>query len=153
MKFLMPDDKAILSMLGALFGDDTKVSAATARDAPTDWVAVYVDDAGNPVAACACNKEFVAYAGSALMMMPAAGAKQVAASGSVDETLASSFHEIMNICSRFLMSDHTPHLRLGSVSRRSEAQGLAAILPAATRKDFAVAIPRYGTGQLACLVT
>jgi len=128
-------------------------AAAAAKDAPTDWVAVYVDDAGTPVAACACSKEFVAYAGSALMMMPPAAAKQAAASGAVDETLASSFHEIMNICSRFLMSDHTPHLRLATVSRRGAAQGLAAIAPAATRKDFAAAIPRYGAGQLACLVT
>lgn len=153
MKYLLPDDKSVLAMLGPLFTGETKVAAATRKDQPADWVAIYVDDATAPVAACVCNKEFVAYAGAALMMLPPNAAKEAAGSGAMDEMTVSSFHEIMNICSRLLMSDHTPHLRLGQVLPRKDATALAAIEKAGTRKDFQVTVPRYGSGQLACLVT
>ena len=153
MKFLMPDEKSVLAMLGALFGDDTSVTAAAKQDQPSDWVATFVTDDNTLVAACVCTKEFVAYAGAALMMLPAAQAKKAAADGNVCEVTTGSFHEIMNICSRFLMNDHTPHLRLGQVCRRGDAAGFAELEKAGSRKDFKIAIPKYGSGQLACVVT
>jgi len=153
MKFLMPDGKSALPILTPLFGDDTKFSPAPKSEQPGDWVALYVGTDNTPVAACICNKEFVAYGGSALMMIPAGVARQAATDGNVTDVMVESFHEIMNICSRFLMSDHTPHLRLGVVKKRADAPELAELEKAATRKDFQVDIPKYGTGSLACLVT
>ena len=153
MRFLLPDDKAVLGILSALFGDDTKVSTAPMKDLPTDWVAIYVGDDDKPVAACVCNKEFVAWSAAGLTMLPAAAAKEAATKGSFTEVMVGSHQEIMNICSRFLMSDSTPHLRLGRICPRKDAPELAEVAKAGTRKDFQVAIPRYGSGQMACLVT
>jgi len=153
MNFLMPDGKTALPILRPLFGDDTKFATAPKTEQPGDWVALYVGTDNTPVAACICNQEFVAYGGSALMMIPAGVAKQAATDGNLTEVMVESFHEIMNICSRFLMNDDTPHLRLGAVKRRSDAPELAELEKSATRKDFQVAIPKYGTGTLACLVT
>ncbi len=153
MKFLLPDERGVMAMLEPLFGDDTKIKTAAKADSPSDWVAIYVDDSGVPVSACVCNKEFVAFGGSALMMIPAGAAKEAAANGDATDVMIESFHEIMNICSRFLMSDNTPHLKLGQVGKRSEVAALAEIEKACSRKDFQVAIPKYGLGNLACIVT
>lgn len=153
MKFLMPDDKSALAMLRPLFGDDTKITVAPKKEQPGDWVALFVGADNTPVAACICNKEFVAFGGSALMMIPAGAAREAAADGNATDIMVESFHEIMNICSRFLMSDDTPHLRLGAVKKRAETPELADLEKLATRKDFQVAIPKYGAGGLACLVT
>lgn len=153
MRFLLPNDKAVLGILSALFGDDTRVSAAPMKDLPTDWVAIYVGDDNKPVAACVCNKEFVAWSGSALTMLPAGAARESISGGAFTEVMVGSFQETMNICSRFFMSDSTPHLRLSRICPRKDAPELAEVGRAGTRKDFQVAIPRYGSGQMACVVT
>lgn len=153
MRFLLPNDRSVYGILSALFGDDTKISATPMKDQPTDWVAIYVGDDDKPVAACVCNKEFVAYSGSALTMLPAAAAKESLSGGSFTDVMVGSFQETMNICSRLLMSDSTPHLRLSRICTRKDAPELAEVVKTGTRKDFQVMIPRYGSGQMACLVT
>ena len=58
--------------------------------------------------------------------------------------------EIMNICSRLLMTDTSPHLRLARLypAKSLEAPVNAVLSGAKGRVDFEVNVPKYGPGTL-----
>ncbi len=57
------------------------------------------------VAICVCGLEFEAYSGAALFMIPADAANEMIAGQSVTDAILDNFYEVMNICSKLLMSD------------------------------------------------
>ena len=81
------------------------------------------------------------------------GAAPAPAGGNIGEAILGGFQEVMNICGTLFMSDQTPHLRLKQVAPRKDAVGLADLKKAATRKDFQVTVPKYGSGQIAFVVS
>ncbi len=152
MKHLQPDENRIKDMLGALFGDNLEV-ATSESPVQDSYAAVYVDADDTPGAVALCDPAFAAYAGAALSMMPPNGAKEAAESNDIPKTMFDNLHEVMNICTRLVIGESTPHLRLAKVCPSSETDAVDTIRETASRVDFQVDIPRYGSGGLAFIVT
>jgi hypothetical protein len=140
-------------MLSLLFGDELIVKDAGEKAAPAAFAAIYVHEDQSPGAACLCSQEFAAFAGAALSMVPPNVAKDAARGGALTEMMAGNLYEVMNICSRLVISDTTTHLRLAKVCSSKEADGLTLIEQTGKRVEFEVSIPRYGAGNLAFIVT
>ena len=89
-------------------------------------------------------------AGAALSMIPAPAANGMIAEKSVTEDVKANFHEVMNICSKLMLSDKSPHLRLVDVQEpgASTTQIVTSLDASATTVAFEVEIPRYGKGYL-----
>lgn len=153
MQNLLPDQAATHELLSVLFSDGFEVKKVTPAtgDKPA-YIAMFVREDQSPGAAGLCSKEFAAYASAALSMLPSGVAKDAAKSGQLTEMMAGNLYEIMNICSRLLFSDATPHLRLTAVTSAAEAEGMAQLQNEASRVEFEISIPKYGVGRLGFLV-
>ena len=159
-KHPIPDKDDLKKILAMLYGNALKLdkgSAVPADDNSKCMVAVYVNDNNEPVTACVCDHKFIAFAGSALTMIPAGGAEDAANSGDFSEMMLGNHHEIMNICSRvFMTCSNAPHLKLDKIYN-APAQlpdGVKPIVHESTgRADFKVTIPGYGDGAMSFLCT
>jgi hypothetical protein len=148
----IPSAAQVKDLLGMLF-DGLAVKPASKLDlsaASTSYVGVYVSDGGEPVALCSCNLDFAAGAGAALSMLPPNAAKDAVKAKSLPAPMQENLRELMNICTRLVLKDGTPHLRLQEVyPAKSLPAPAAAIAGAATgRADFEVALGKYGAGVL-----
>ena len=145
----VPDVAKVRSLLGMLFdGMEVKPGAKVDPAARGAQVAVFISDDGEPVAACACDVGFAAAAGSALSMLPPPVAKDAARSGELTDVMQGNLNEIMNICSRLVMSDTSPHLRLERVypGATLPAGAVALLAAPAARADFEIGLSKYGPG-------
>ena len=150
--YVMPEPKAISALLEMIFGDGVKVDKA-APDVAGKTVATFIDDSDRLVALCACDDRFVGYSGAALSMIPPDAANEILAGGEMTPVMKENFYEVMNICSKLLMSDSSAHLRLHRTLPAEQAGAAIAELEAATGIGFQVDIPRYGAGCMHFLVT
>jgi len=106
------------------------------------------------VALCACDKEFVAYSGAALSMIAADVANDMISGNAVTEAMVDNFFEVMNICSKLLMSDSSAHLRLDrTLNSHHSAEAIAALQESANIAGFGIGMPNYGKGTLTFVVT
>ena len=154
MTIALPDAKYTATLLGMLF-DGLAVKPGAKLDlAAGAWCAVYVGDDARPGAYCACDLPFAAYTGAALSMLPAGVAKDAIRERALSEVMRGNLHEVMNICTRLVVLENAPHVRLtGVLAVSALAPDQAALLKAAkARVDFEVTIPRYGAGLFAVLV-
>lgn len=151
----MPDAAKVKQMLGLLFdGLDVKPGKKFDIVPPSgSWVGMYVADDGKPVAACAVDVALAANSSAALSMLPPGTAKDAARTRELTDVMIANLQEIMNICSRLLMSDSSAHLKLGRVyPSQAMPPELTALLGAARgRIDFELNVPKYGAGTLAVL--
>lgn len=149
----LPNDRETLGVLSMLYGDDIKVAMDDDSLAieNSKLYGLYVDSEGKPVGACLCDTQFAAYAGAALSMLPPGGAEDAADSGEISATMKENVYEVMNICSRLLMGDDTPHLKLenmyNDVTELSE-DAVEMIKAAEGSSHFDIDIPNYGKGRL-----
>lgn len=114
-------------------------------------VAIYLRDDDTPIGAAVTDFPFAAYSGAALTRIPPGGAEDAAQSGDLSESILENVHEVFNICSRLLMSNDSPHLRLGPVytSLADVPENEAAILHnPVSRSDLEVDVPNYGSGMI-----
>jgi len=154
VKHPVPSKVDLRQILAMLYGNDLTLEAASAVPAENgskSVVAVYVNDDNEPVTACVCDHEFVAFAGSALSRIPLGGAEDAAESGDFSDMMLGNHHEIMNICSRLFMSSDSPHLRLEKVYISPDEvpeNARAVIQSSELRADFNVQVPGYGAGSL-----
>lgn len=157
--YTLPSTSDIEETLGMLFGDDTFIKPAKPLPVKTgngNFVSIYVNDGGDPVAASVFDMAFAAFAGSSLSMIPAGGAKDAVKTGELSDDMLDNLNEVMNIISRLLMDGDTPHLRLQTVyadAGKVPDNALAMVNAPAGRTDCEVSIPRYGKGYLSLLVT
>lgn len=152
-KYIIPKSAAISSLLEMIFGEGVKVAEAPA-DVAGKTVATFIDDDDQLVALCACDSEFVGYSGAALSMIPPDAVNEVLAGGELTPVLKDNFFEVMNICSKLLMSDSSAHLRLHRTMPPGEAgAAIEALAGSASGLGFSVDIPRYGKGNMHFLVT
>jgi hypothetical protein len=151
-RYPLADAVKIKTMLGFLF-DGLDVKAGKKFDLATSWVGLYVADDGKPVAACVVDTTLAAYSSAALSMLPPNVAKEAIKSGDLSVPMLANLYEIMNICSRLLMSDSSPHLKLDTVSSHKTPDPAAKPLLAAAkgRADFELSLPKYGSGSLALI--
>jgi hypothetical protein len=154
-KHPVPDAAQVKDLLGFLF-DGTAVKAAPKLDiSPSSgsFLALYVADDGSPVALAACNIAFAANAGAALSMLPPAAAKEAAKNKLLTPAMNDNLREVMNICSRLMLRDGSPHLRLDHVCLANALPPTATALVSATtgRADFEITLGKYGAGALSIL--
>lgn len=148
--YVMPDTQSIASILEMIFGEGVEVTDAEVIDFDDKHVATFMSREQELVALCACDLPFVAYSGAALSMIPANTAKDMANGGGLTEAVLSNFHEVMNICSKLMMSETSAHLRLDkTLAPDQSASAVTALDASASTSVFNVDIPRYGKGVLA----
>lgn len=149
----LPDAAKVKQMLGLLFdGLEVKPGKKFDITPPSgSWVGLYVADDGKPVALCAADVLLSANSASALSMLPPGVAKDAAKSKELTDVMVGNLREIMNICTRLLMSDTSPHLKLEALypATALPAGATAVIGGAKGRIDFELTVPKYGPGTLA----
>lgn len=148
--YIVPTANSIEKILEALYGPGLTVTPNDDASLLDRHVATYVSEDQALVAIGACDAAFVAYSGAALTMVPADAANDMISSQDLTEVVLSNFHEVMNICSRLLMSDDSPHLRLDeTLAPGSAAQAVSTAESLAQAASFSIEIPQYGNGNIA----
>jgi hypothetical protein len=151
----LPDGKKIVQILGGLFDGLAVKPGGTFDETPTGgaWFGVFVADNGNPVALCGADVNLAASFGAAFSMLPVAAAKDAAKSRELTDVMKENVREIMNICTRLVMDDVSPHLRLDQLHAAHELPAPAAALLGAPkgRREFQLQLPKYGGGTLTLL--
>ena len=148
----LPDGKKVSNMLAVLFdGLDVK-PGGTFDSSLTQgaWFGMFVLDAGEPAALCGADATLSASFGAALSMLPVSAAQEAAKTKNLTDVMVGNIREVMNICSRLLMDNNTPHLKLEELYPRKSLPAHAAGLLAApkTRIQFQVSVPKYGGGVM-----
>ncbi len=151
-KYNIPADRETLGVLSMLYGDGLVVKKAEENPTIDDdaLVGLFVDQEGKTVAACTCDVPFAAFGGAALSMMPKGGAEDAAESGEISPVMQENVYEVMNICSRLLMNDSTPHLKLTDMYEGIDKvpDDSVEVIKNAPGVKFEVEIPNYGKGHL-----
>ena len=152
----LPDVAITRELLGMLFDGLTVKPAAAKLDASpksSSYCGVYVCDQGAPVAICACDLAFAANSGAALSMLPPNVAKDAIKTKELTEVMLANLREVMNICTRLLIRDHSPHVRLDGLMPAAVLPAPAAPILSAPRArvDFEIGLGKYGGGQIAVM--
>lgn len=152
--YVTPTVESVLKMLKMFFGDDTSVCEIIPSDLSDRYVATFVSSDNCLVAVCACDAKFVAYSGAAFSMLPVDVANEMATSMNFSEVVTANFHEVMNICSRLLVSEQSEYLRLDKTLSPGDGSRFVEELQACgALSGFEIGIPGYGTGHMAVLIT
>ena len=151
----LPDVARVKELLGMLF-DGLTVKAAGKLDVSpksSGYFAVYVSDDGTPAGLVACDIAFAANSGAALSMLPPNAAKEAVRDKELSPVMLANLHEVMNICTRLLLRDDSPHLKLRELCPAAKLPAAAAAIAAApkARIDFEIGLGKYGAGMLAAL--
>ena len=154
LTYPMPTSEKVTAMLENLFdGLVIKPGKSFELIEARAMVGVYCADNGTPVAACATDFALSAVAGSALSMLPPPVCKDAITTGTLNDTMKENLKEIMNICSRLLMDDFSPHLKLLSMHPARGVPKAAAqmLMEVRNRAHFNLTIPRYGSGFMSVM--
>ena len=148
----IPDLAQVKELLGMIF-DGLTVKPGPKLDASPKsncYFGVYVSDAGAPVALCGCDFAFAANSGAALSMLPPNAAKEAVKDKELTPMMLANLHEVMNICTRLMLRDDSPHLKLREVCPVAALPAPAAQILGApnARVDFEVGLGKYGTGVI-----
>jgi len=148
--FVKPDVASVTSLLQMFLGEELVVTGNDSPEFTGRYVATYVDDNDALVALCACDIPFVAYTGAALSMVPVGAAEDAIASKDITPVMVDNFHEVMNICSKLMMSDTSAHLRLDkALTPEQSADSISTLQEKAGELcGFDVKVPGYGDGSL-----
>ena len=154
-KIPLPDATQVRELLGMLF-DGMMVKAGGKTDVSPGskaYVGVYVSDNGTTVALCACDLALAASSSAALSMLPPGVAKEAAKSGELTDVMLANLREVMNICTRLVLREDTPHVRLETRCQAGKLPASAAALAAGpkARADFEITLAKYGSGKFAVL--
>ncbi len=155
--FPLPDVAKVQRILGVLFdglevkpgGTFDKTSAAGA------FFGVFVGDGDVPVALCGADLNLTASLAAALSMLPSAAAKAAVETRELGVMMFENLHEIMNICTRLVLDQSSPHLRLDQVYPYAYLPAAAAAILSTTHghREFQLNMPKYGGGVLSLLST
>jgi len=151
----LPDAAQVKDLLGMLF-DGLAVKTGPKLDVSAkanNFFGVYVADDGRPVALCGCDFAFAANSGAALSMLPPNAAKEAAKDRALTPVMMANLHEVMNICTRLMLRDDSPHLKLRELGPLTTLPAPAAAIAATPRGrvDFEVSIAKFGPGVLSVM--
>jgi len=151
----LPDVALVKELLGMLF-DGLTVKPGPKLDASpksNSYFGVYVSDDGTPLAVCGCDLAFATNSGAALSMLPPNVAKEAAKDKELTPVMLANLHEVMNICTRLMLRDDSPHVKLRELCAVSALPPPAvAILSAPKgRVDFEVGLGKYGAGVISVI--
>lgn len=147
--YIEPTADSVQELLAMLFGDALTVVSTEPEKLSEPYVATYINMDGDVVAVCACDISLVARAGAAFSMVPADVAEESINGEEVSDIFRGNFHELMNICSKLMMSDDSDYLKLEKtlVPAENSARIVAAMV-GANAFAFTVNIPEYGDGVM-----
>ncbi len=152
-QYVVPGTRATTELLAMIFGNEISVAKGEATEISDSHVATFIDDDDKLVAICACDKQFVAYSGAALSMIPANVANEMIGSNDIPESILSNFYEVMNICSKLMMDDDSLHLRLDKIAAPGEASAeIGSMADCDQTLSFTLNIPQYGQGGFDFLI-
>ena len=155
----VPSLKAVRDLVGDLTGKEIEVASgaepvAVGGDSGS-VVALYVDAELKSRAVIVFDLALAAYSGAALGLIPAAGAQDAVAEGTLSDTLLENCTEVLNIMASMFNQVRAPHLKLYKAfgpgeQLRPDVVELA--VRTAPRDDISVDIARYGTGRMSVVV-
>jgi hypothetical protein len=151
----LPDTALVKELLGMLF-DALSVKLGPKLDVSPKaacYFGVYASDDGTPVALCGCDMAFAANSGAALSMLPPHAAKEAVKNKELTPVMLANLHEVMNICTRLMLRDNSPHLKLCELCALNALPPPASAIIAAPkgRIDFEIGIGKYGSGVLSVM--
>jgi len=151
----LPDIAQVKDLLGMLF-DGLSVKLGPKLDVSpkaNSYFGVYVADDGTPAALCGCDIAFAANSGAALSMLPPNVAKEAAKDKALTPVMLANLHEVMNICTRLMLREDSPHLKLRELCPLTALPPPAAAIvgTAKGRVDFEIVIGKYGAGVLSVM--
>jgi len=149
MRYQVPDVAAVDELLEMLVGEVSTAEHDVSAVADQKYVATFINPEDELVAICASDVPFASFSGAALAMIPPDVAKECVSDGKLSASLSENFHEIMNLCSKLMLSETSEHLRLDKTYAPDELpEGVIALESANTQCGFEIDIPRYGKGTL-----
>lgn len=143
-------------MLAMLYTDLKVEESGTAVENDANAIyGTYIDDNDVPVSLAVIDRDYAAYLGSALTLVPPATAQASAQSGEYSDVVMGNIREILNILSRLYMEGSSPHLRFAEVRMTKgdltpDEQRI--VDNVAARLDMKMEVPGYGAG-LCSLIT
>jgi hypothetical protein len=155
VSYPLPNIAQVKELLGMLF-DAPSVKLGPKLDVSPKalgYFGVYVSDDGTPVALCGCDMAFAANSGAALSMLPPNAAREAVKEKVLMPVMLANLHEVMNICTRLVLRDDSPHLKLHELCALNALPAPAAAIVAAPkgRIDFEVGLGKYGSGLLSVM--
>jgi hypothetical protein len=151
----LPDAAIVRDLLGMLFDGLTVKPGGKLDVSPKSgsYFAVYVADDGSPASICVCDIAFAANSSAALSMLPPNVAAGAVKSKQLTDVMLANLREVMNICTRLVLRDGTPHLKLQELCQFGAlpAPAAAIITASKARIDFEVTIAKYGPGAIAVI--
>ncbi len=154
MTISFPESKAVNELFAMLLGKRCKV----AKDKPMGRrpgeaaaIGVYVDDAGELVAAVVCDIALAGAAGTALSMLPPKLAKDCIRTKRLPDNVAENLYEVLNVGASLFNSARTPHVKLLEVVQepaRPSKEVQALLRKPGTRMDLSIAVNGYEPGKI-----
>lgn len=153
MSYIIPDSDAVDKLLSIILGDGLTISENDSPEFESRYIATFINPEGQLVAVCASDMPFAGYSGAALAMIPAGAVEDCIKSDELTDSLSDNYYEVMNICSRLMLSDTSDHLKLDKTHTPAEPpEGVDALKENGTVVGFTIDIPKYGTGKLDFLI-
>ncbi len=139
---LLPIPSQLRPILLSLLGKEVTITPGVAVDPSLMRLDNYVGDDNTVHYVVGASKEFAAYSGAALAMLPAGRAQDAIKSGD-DDMLEMAYHEVLNVLSRAINDMGGAHVRL-PVGEHFETPAL----DPAHGQGYSVEIAGYGTGLM-----
>lgn len=154
----LPNPKQVRDLLAELVDREVTLGPSTpfvpGPAAPAS-VAVYVDDRLQITALISCDVSLSAYAASALALIPIGVAEEAIENQALDQGLAESLYEVLNIAASMFNMPNSSHLKLHSVYPAGaplDPNIRMRTMTLGRREDLEVTIAGYGTGRFSIVV-
>ncbi len=144
--YIVPSSEALASNLTMVLGEEPTIRESSLLPENADFIAIYLNEQSDPVAACYCDWPIACGLGSALSLVPPAIAEEMVREHELSEIAEANLYEVMNIFSSMFMNDETPHLRLTSVE--GTGGNTTNIANAQVSASFEVDAGRYPGGHI-----
>lgn len=146
MKYKVPTDEKLTSMLRMIAGEDAIAKSADKKELDSvSHRGLFVDKDGELVATCSCDLPTAAALGCALSMIPPGGAESMVEDSELTKSATDNLYEVMNILSSLFMSDHSAHLK---IDRVAEGSGEDPSSAECSYTAFDLDLGKYGAGSL-----
>lgn len=155
MPKLLPQPKEVRDLFEDLLGRSVTVSPADpfiGADLRDALVSLYTDNHSKLWAVIGMDLPLTVYAGSAIGLLPAAGAKECVERNYITEMIAENVREVCNIMTSLLNREGGPHLKLYQAvmpDEQTPADAGSLLLALGRRLDLTVEVAGYGSGRLA----
>jgi hypothetical protein len=152
----LPSRHAVRSLVSDLVGREVELTDGDAvTAAPTNVIAVYVDDRTSMTAVVVCDLACAAWLGGALGLLPPPGVEDAIDEGDMYPLLRDNCYEVLNVLAAVFNVPNAPHVRLYEMYGPGDAvpgdvAGLA--YAAGGRMDVVLSIAGYGDGCLSVVV-